>query len=68
MTNVMLRRFRIPPTDVKIEGENKAKYINALYQIDTQEDYEPLRDLLLGGSIATMNKEREIRQKKQAAK
>jgi len=67
MTNVMLRRFRIPPTDVKIEGENKAKYINALCQIDMREDYEPLRDLLLGGSIATMNKEREIRQKKQAA-
>jgi len=68
MTNVMLRRFHLPPTDVKIEGENKPKYINALCQIDMREDYEPLRDLLLGGSIATMNKEREIRQKKQAVK
>ena len=67
MTNVILRRFRMPPTDVKIESDDKQKYINALCQIDNHEDYEPLRTMLLRGSIATLNKEKETRQKKQAA-
>jgi cell filamentation protein len=67
MTNIILRRFNMPTTDVKIESENKEKYLNALCQIDKHLDYEPLRSMLLKGSIATMNKEKEKRQHKQAA-
>jgi fido (protein-threonine AMPylation protein) len=66
LTNVILRRFRMPPTDVKIESEDKPKYIKALCQIDNHSDYEPLRNLLLGGSIATLKKEKEARQRKQS--
>jgi fido (protein-threonine AMPylation protein) len=66
MTNIVLRRFHMPQTDVKIESEDKKKYINALCQIDKHQDYEPLRTLLLRGSIATLAKEKEKRQKKQA--
>jgi len=68
MTNVILRRFHMPPTDVKMESDEKPKYINALCQIDNHGDYEPLRTLLLRGSIATLNKEKERRQIKQAVK
>lgn len=66
MTNVVLRRFHMPPTDVKIESENKARYINALCQIDHHGDYEPLRTLLFKGSLVTLRKEIERRQRKQA--
>jgi fido (protein-threonine AMPylation protein) len=67
MTNIVLRRFHMPPTDVKIESENKPKYISALCQIDNHQDYGPLRDMLLRGSIATLKMEKEKRQKKQAS-
>jgi fido (protein-threonine AMPylation protein) len=68
MTNVVLRRFHMPPTDVEMESDEKSKYINTLCQIDNHGDYEPLRTLLLSGSIATLNREREKRLNKQAAK
>jgi fido (protein-threonine AMPylation protein) len=67
MTNVVLRRFHLPPTDVKIEGDDKPKYLSALCQIDKRGDYGLLRDLLLRGSIATLNREKEKRQKKRAS-
>jgi|ERR1051325_4897607 fido (protein-threonine AMPylation protein) len=68
MTNVVLRRFHVPPTDVKIESEDKQRYITALCQIDNHANYELLKTLLIRGSIATLNQEKERRQKKQAAK
>ena len=67
MTNIILRRFNMPTTDVKIESDNKGKYLNALCQIDKHGDYEPLRTMLLRGSIATLTKEKEKRQHKQAS-
>jgi prophage maintenance system killer protein len=66
MTNVILRRFDFLPTDVKIEAEHKANYINALCQIDNYGDYEPLKQLILKGSLETLKKEREIRSRKQS--
>jgi fido (protein-threonine AMPylation protein) len=57
MTNVILRRFNFHPTDIKIEAEDKEHYINALCQIDKYGDYQPLRSLILKGSIATMREE-----------
>lgn len=43
MTNVILRRFNLPPSDVKIEADNKEKYVNALCQIDEHNDYNLLK-------------------------
>jgi prophage maintenance system killer protein len=65
MTNVILRRFGFPPTDVKIEAESKEKYIDSLCQIDKYGDYEQLKKLILKGSLETLKKEQKIRMRKQ---
>jgi prophage maintenance system killer protein len=59
MTNVILRRFGFPSTDVKIEDESKVKYIDALCQVDNYGDYKPLRDIILKGCLETLRKEKE---------
>ncbi len=64
MTNVILRRFGFPPTDVKIEAESKEKYIDSLCQIDRYGDYEQLKKLILQGSLRTLKKEQKIRMRK----
>ncbi|MES2436599.1 MAG: Fic family protein [Patescibacteria group bacterium] len=66
MTNIILRRYNFPPTDVKIESDDKAKYLNALCQIDMYTDYKPLKDLILKGALATLQKERDMKRRKQA--
>src|SRR3989344_7994900 len=66
MTNIILRRFNFPPSDVKIEADDKEKYIAALCRIDEHSDYRPLKDMILKGSLATLKKERELRQRKQS--
>lgn len=65
MTNVILRRFNFPPSDVKIEADDKGKYIKALCQIDEHSDYGPLKNMILKGSLMTLQKERDIRRRKQ---
>jgi len=66
MTNVILRRFNFPPSDVKIEADDKEKYIGALCQIDLHSDYLPLKEMILKGSLNTLKKERDIRRRKQS--
>jgi fido (protein-threonine AMPylation protein) len=66
MTNVVLRRFGFPPSDVKIEADSKDRYLNALCQIDEHADYRPLKAMILAGSLSTLKKEKSIRQHKQA--
>jgi Fic family protein len=69
MTNVVLSRFRLPVTDVKIEGEDKPQYLTALCQIDEHGDFELLKRLIIRGSTATYLKEQERRrQNTQAGK
>jgi len=43
MTNLILKRYGLPPSQVKFEGENKKAYLATLGQIDKYQDYEPLR-------------------------
>lgn len=66
MTNVVLGRFRLPSSSVKIEGENKPKYLEALCRIDTESDYRALKTLIIRGSIATYRK--EVQRRKQIKK
>ncbi len=46
MTNVVLWRFRIQPSNIRYEGVNKEKYLNALKSIDDCQNYEFLRELI----------------------
>jgi fido (protein-threonine AMPylation protein) len=56
MTNLVLHRHRLQPTDIKYEGENKTAYLDALGAIDLKEDYRPLRQLVIKGTIASFQK------------
>ena len=53
MTNLILHRFKLQPTDIKYEGENKTAYLNALCKIDREGDYRQLRQLIIKGMIAS---------------
>ena len=44
--NLVLERFGLMGISPKIETENKKRYCNALAQIDTANDYEPLKKLI----------------------
>ncbi len=61
MTNVILRRFGLPGSRVKYEGENKAEYIQSLCQIDHYEDYEPLQRLIASSVLEALRKEKDWR-------
>ncbi len=47
--NLILERYGLVGISVKIEKENKTQYCGALRQIDTVEDYQPLKDLIYEG-------------------
>lgn len=65
MTNLILRRYGLQPSDVRYEGDHKAKYLKALCQIDYYGDYEPLKKLIADGMYATYQRVYEV-VKKQA--
>jgi fido (protein-threonine AMPylation protein) len=56
MTNLILYRFRLQPTDIKYEGENKAAYLNALCSIDHEGDFRQLKQLVVKGIVASYQK------------
>jgi cell filamentation protein len=47
--NLILERFGLVGISIKIERENKNRYLDALKQIDKQWDYEPLKMLIYEG-------------------
>lgn len=49
VANLILERYGLVGISVKIEKENKNGYCNALSQIDTTQDYQPLKDLIYEG-------------------
>ena len=49
MTNLILYRFGLQPTDIKYEGENKERYLEALCAIDHENDFRPLKQLIVKG-------------------
>jgi fido (protein-threonine AMPylation protein) len=61
MTNLILRRFGIHSSRVKIEGEDKQRYLSALGQIDNYLDFEPLKKIIIESAIDTLQKEEKLR-------
>ena len=64
MTNMILKRFGFHPSQVKMEGEDKPKYLAALGQIDLYGDYERLKLLIIKNVMENVRKERELRSRK----
>jgi len=64
MTNLILRRFGLPESRVKYEGEDKERYLHALHQIDTVQDYEPLKKLIVLSVADTYERIKKIGQNK----
>lgn len=56
MTNLVLYRHKLQPTDIKYEGENKSAYLDALGEIDRNQDYRPLKHLIIKGMITSYQK------------
>lgn len=67
VTNMVLLRFGLPPSRVKFEGDNKSQYLNALCQVDRFSDYEPLREIIINGSLETLEKEEKRRREAKQA-
>jgi fido (protein-threonine AMPylation protein) len=64
MTNLILRRYGLPPSQVKFEGENKKAYLATLGQIDKYQDYEPLKKIIINSAIEALRKEERARKNK----
>ena len=56
MTNLVLRRYNLLPSDIKYQGENREKYLDALCKIDQEGDYRPLRGLIIKGMAGSYEK------------
>ncbi len=56
MTNLVLYRHKLQPTDIKYEGENKVVYLNALCEIDYRNDFRQLRQLIIKGISVSYRK------------
>jgi len=66
MTNLVLYRHNYLPTDIKYEGENKEQYLKSLCDIDKNEDYRMLIQLIIKGMTASYEKLIEAKQKKRS--
>lgn len=64
MTNLILSRYRLPPSQVKYEKkEDKEHYLFALCQIDQQGNYEPLRELIVKSVFEAYKDEQKLRKR-----
>ncbi len=64
MTNVILSRYRLPSGQVKYDKkEDKERYLAALCQADTYNDYERLKELIIKSVYEAYVKEHRLRRK-----
>ena len=68
LTNLVLERYGIKPSQVKYEGEMKGRYLEALGQADRFADYEPLKKLVLQDINIAYQKEKKMRARLMASK
>jgi fido (protein-threonine AMPylation protein) len=65
MTNLILRRYGLPPSQVKYEKrEDKAHYLDALCEIDLHGNYEPLKESIIKSVYEAYQKEQKLRKGK----
>jgi len=65
MTNLILSRYGLPPSQVKYEKkEDKERYLAALCQIDLHGNYEPLKVSIIKSVFEAYKKEQKLRQRK----
>lgn len=60
-TNLVLTRFGLRESPVNFEGENKEHYLDALHQIDSYQDYEPLKRIIARSVFNVYRKEKKMR-------
>lgn len=64
MTNLILSRYGLPPSQVKYEKkEDKEHYLSALCQIDLYGNYEPLKESIIRSVYEAYKKEQKLRQR-----
>lgn len=64
ITNLILRRYGLPPSQVKYEKkEDKDRYLEALCQVDLYGNYEPLKESIIRSVYEAYKKEQKLRQK-----
>jgi cell filamentation protein len=63
MTNLILFRHGLQPSDLKYEGENKKVYLDAMCKIDHENDFRPLKQLIQKGMIESYHKLIEAKRK-----
>ncbi|MBI3114402.1 MAG: Fic family protein, partial [Candidatus Harrisonbacteria bacterium] len=56
MTNLILYRHKLQPTDIKYEGENRTAYLDALCAIDKEYDFRRLKQLIAKGMVTSYQK------------
>ncbi len=56
MTNLILYRHKLQPTDIKYEGDNRAAYLDALCAIDKEYDFRRLKQLIAKGMVTSYQK------------
>ena len=62
MTNLILSRYGLPPSQVKYEKkEDKEHYLFALCQIDLYGNYEPLKESIIRSVYEAYKKEQKLR-------
>jgi len=65
MTNLILSRYGLPPSQIKYEKkEDKEQYLAALCQIDLYGNYEPLKESIIKSVFEAYKKEQKLRQRK----
>jgi fido (protein-threonine AMPylation protein) len=65
MTNLILSRYGLPPSQVKYEKkEDKEHYLEALCQIDLHGDYEPLKESIIKSVFEAYKREHKLRELK----
>jgi fido (protein-threonine AMPylation protein) len=63
MTNLVLRRFGLQPSQIKYEGEDKKRYLDALCQIDHFGNYEPLTKLIAESVFSTYKRIEDLQKR-----
>jgi Fic family protein len=63
LTNLILHRSKLQPTDIKYQGENRVAYLEALGAIDQHGDYRHLKQLIIKGMVSSYQRLAKMRKR-----